>query len=636
MGVHFSRSGIVKMLFVLLSATAAAQNVQVTPVVPSTSANSNQGGLQVAVIGENRAPLDRQAVVRAYDKVTQNVVWQTTDRTAEATLDLGVGDYQIEVSSVGSVTSSLEVKIPDAHTLYRVHVEVKKDPSAIELSASSRQEMPVKARREMSEGVAALKSGKLKQAHKHLEAADELFPYNSDVKFLLGYTCFQQKDFKQAESYLVDASTLDAHNVQALTLLGRLQIQRKNYAAAGKTLEQAIAVDPEYGTAHSLLAETYLRQQEYEKAREQAQLAIDKGKDAGDSARIVLGQALESLGRDQEALRAYKSFVQDSPSNPMVEQVRTMYNELAQRVSDPATSLESPKAVSSSQVADALLAASATGFSVKSWGPPSIDDVKPSIAVGVTCPSDQVIDGAGERIKQLVDDVGRFNAIEDLLHEDLDELDHPVTRTVLKFNYVASISEPRPGFFDVGEFRDQRSGTDDFPDQIATRGLPALALIFHPDERDDFQMVCEGLGDWHGQATWLVRFQQREDRPHRIQEYRIGGRSYPVSLKGRAWISANTSHLLHLESDLVRPMPEIQLLSEHMDVDYAPQLFQRKSVELWLPKSAEIYFDFRHHHYLRRHSFDHFMLFSVDSQEKRSEPRASKQDDPPVVSPENR
>jgi hypothetical protein len=44
-----------------------------------------------------------------------------------------------------------------------------------------------------------------------------------------------------------------------------------------------------------------------------------------------------------------------------------------------------------------------------------------------------------------------------------------------------------------------------------------------------------------------------------------------------------------------------------------------------LPKNAEIYFDFRRHHYLRRHSFDHFMLFSVDSEEKRSEPRASKE-----------
>ena len=145
-------------------------------------------------------------------------------------------------------------------------------------------------------------------------------------------------------------------------------------------------------------------------------------------------------------------------------------------------------------------------------------------------------------------------------------------------------------------------------------------------------MSCEGLGDWRGKAAWLVRFEQLQDHPHRIQEYRIAGHSYPVSLKGRAWIAAGTFQIIHLESDLMSPIPEIQLLSEHMNIDYGPVLFQNKSVELWLPKSAEIYFDFRRHHYLRRHSFDHFMLFSVDSTEKRNEPATKKQQPEPAPS----
>jgi hypothetical protein len=84
-------------------------------------------------------------------------------------------------------------------------------------------------------------------------------------------------------------------------------------------------------------------------------------------------------------------------------------------------------------------------------------------------------------------------------------------------------------------------------------------------------------------------------------------------------------------------MAEIQLLSEHLAIDYAAQQFPNRRVELWLPKTAEIYFDFRRHHYLRRHSFGHFMLFSVDAGETRTEPRASKQPPgPPAVSPESR
>jgi len=94
-----------------------------------------------------------------------------------------------------------------------------------------------------------------------------------------------------------------------------------------------------------------------------------------------------------------------------------------------------------------------------------------------------------------------------------------------------------------------------------------------------------------------------------------------VSMKGRAWIAADTFQIVRLESEMVSPIPEIQLVSEHQIVEYGSVPFPKKKVELWLPKNADLYFDFRRHHYFRRHSFDHFMLFSVDMEEKRKEPK---------------
>jgi hypothetical protein len=139
--------------------------------------------------------------------------------------------------------------------------------------------------------------------------------------------------------------------------------------------------------------------------------------------------------------------------------------------------------------------------------------------------------------------------------------------------------------------------------------------------RDEFDMTCEGLGDWRGQATWLVHFRQREDRPNRMHSYKLGKQIYPVNLKGRAWIRADNFQIVRMESDLVRPMPQVQLLSEHQVVQYEPIPFGKTAV-LWLPKSAEIYFDFRRQRYYRRHSFDHYMLFAVNSEERRKEPSA--------------
>ncbi|MBA3915741.1 MAG: hypothetical protein H0X25_18185 [Acidobacteriales bacterium] len=84
---------------------------------------------------------------------------------------------------------------------------------------------------------------------------------------------------------------------------------------------------------------------------------------------------------------------------------------------------------------------------------------------------------------------------------------------------------------------------------------------------------------------------------------------------GRAWISADKFQIIRIESELVRPLPDIYLRSEHQITEYGPVTFGAKKMQLWLPTQAEVYLDFRKRLYYRKHSFDHFMLFSVDAQD---------------------
>jgi hypothetical protein len=231
-----------------------------------------------------------------------------------------------------------------------------------------------------------------------------------------------------------------------------------------------------------------------------------------------------------------------------------------------------------------------------------------------------VIESTGNRVQELVGDLARFSAVEGLFHQALDEYGSPIRSETRKYNYLASLSEPQPGFIAVDEYRSETLTLTGYPDHIASTGFATLALVFHPHMRDSFTMTCEGLGDWRGQASWIVSFFQREDRPNHMHSYKIGNAIHPVSLKGRAWITADKFQIVRIEAEMVHPMPEIQLLSEHQIVEYGPIPFAKKNTSLWLPKSAEIYFDFRKHRYYRRHSFDHYMLFAVDSEEKRKEP----------------
>ena len=253
-------------------------------------------------------------------------------------------------------------------------------------------------------------------------------------------------------------------------------------------------------------------------------------------------------------------------------------------------------------------------LSIQTWRPPDIDDAKPTLTPGVPCPSTQVLGEAGKKAQELVQNVTRFAADEDLFHQSLDSVGLATNAETRKYNYVAAISS-LPGAVSIAEYRSNRTVQDGDPDLISTNGFAMLALVFHPEMQGDFDFDCEGQGEWHGQTSWLVHFHQRQDRPNHMQDYNVGRQIFRVDLKGIAWISTDTFQIERIDADIVNPLREIQLLSEHQKVDYGPVPFPKKNTSLWLPKNAEIYLDFRKHHYYRRHSFDHYMLFDVGTSE---------------------
>jgi tetratricopeptide (TPR) repeat protein len=626
---------VVLALSLFISATASSQDRfngmgSTTSTITSYDSWAEGTVLIVTVYSENnKKRLDRQSVVKVLNPITQIVKWQTTNDQSEATIGNVIqGHYEVEVSAVGYITAHKEV--PIIGNLNRIQLEMilQRDPEALRLGFADGA-MPPKVRKQTKHGVSALKSGNLDQAQKWLGAAYQAAPANADLNFLMGYLNYQQKDFGHAQTYLGKAAELNPHDVQSLTLLGRLGLQNADYVSASSTLEKAVSADSEYWMAHNLLADAYLKQQKYEGARDQAQLAIDKGKTGANAARLVLGQAQVNLGKRADGIQTLKAFLDGSPRNPTAPQVRSLIAELEARESSLDATPTATAALTPLTGIDPLLASPDLSFTIKPWQPPGIDETKLSMAAGVACPFDNVIEMSGNRVKDLVNDVSRIAAIEHLLHEQVDEIGNPISKETRDFNYVSAISEDKPGFLAVDEYRAEHLGLSDFPDQISSSGFAALALVFHPDMRDNFEMKCEGLGDWHGQSVWLVHFRQRDDRPARIHDYKVGAETYAVKLKGRAWITTDKFQIVRIESELVNPMKPIQLLSEHQIVEYGPVPFQRKNMELWLPKTAEIYFDFRHHRYYRRHSFDHYMLFAVDADEKRKEPKAAPQQSKP-------
>jgi len=257
------------------------------------------------------------------------------------------------------------------------------------------------------------------------------------------------------------------------------------------------------------------------------------------------------------------------------------------------------------------------------WLPPSVDTTAPINIADAPCSLAALLQGVGQRMKQLVDDLQKFRATEHIEHfkVDADGKRHAAQGRI--FDYVVSVTQESNGAFQLDEFRNGDVGRDQFPAGIATEGLPALALLFHPTLASDFNFKCEGLGYWQARPAWLVRFEQRADRPNRIRDYVVKNVHYPVPIKGRAYIDAATLEVLRLESELDEPVDKIGLTVERFTINYAAVQFRTGAQELWLPQTAELYVEQKGHRYYREHSFKNFQVFAVNTNQKVQAPRES-------------
>jgi len=281
---------------------------------------------------KSSVPIDRQALLKLVNLKDQKVVWQTTEENSQgAFTNVPFGNYDVEISAVGYLSTHQAAQTSNAQ-LQQFEIVLRRDPAAINLDVDDRA-LPSKARKEMRHGVSALKSRNLKDAEKHLAEAYKTAPSSAELNFLMGYLYFEQTDYEKASNYLGTATKLRPHDGTSLTLLGRSYLERKDYPQAQTVLEQAVATDAESWLPHNLLADAYFHQKNYDKARDQAQVAIDKGKAEANLARLILGQALINLGKDEQGIQALEAFFQQSPSQPMAGQVRSLIAEVREHAS---------------------------------------------------------------------------------------------------------------------------------------------------------------------------------------------------------------------------------------------------------------------------------------------------------------
>lgn len=255
------------------------------------------------------------------------------------------------------------------------------------------------------------------------------------------------------------------------------------------------------------------------------------------------------------------------------------------------------------------------------WTPPNVDAPLRSIASIPPCDVANVLREAGAHALELTTNLENFSAEEQIQYERLDQTAIPEENDSGVFDYEFAFEQNGAGR-SSREYRTPAKGGHAFPASAQDTGQVALALIFHPHMQSDYDMSCEGLDKWKGQLAWVIRFQQRKDRPRRTLQFRTDAGSYAAMLKGRAWISMESGQVLHLETNLMQDIPPMDLRRSAISVDYAPVEIQSRKLELWLPERIEAYWEIGGRRIILYHTFSNFKVFSVDTEQNIEKPKS--------------
>jgi hypothetical protein len=231
-----------------------------------------------------------------------------------------------------------------------------------------------------------------------------------------------------------------------------------------------------------------------------------------------------------------------------------------------------------------------------------------------------VLEQAGSRAHELAANLQNFTSQEKIEFQLRSSVTHVLQSGTGAFDYNVVFAKTSAGLA-VQEKRVPERGHRAFPFTIQDVGIPEMALIFLPEFQGDYEMRCDGAAEWNGQATWVVHFQQRNDRPTHTVSFEVKGVAHPAKLKGRAWIAQDSGEVVHLETSLMEAMPAANVRQMYLTVDYAPVPFRTLNTKVWLPQAADAYGDFGDHYTIACHTFTDFLLFSVQTDQVIEKPK---------------
>jgi tetratricopeptide (TPR) repeat protein len=248
--------------------------------------------------------------------------------------NLAPGSYTLEIEEdrerkFEPTRERVEVfsRSPTLVTLYLKEktTEVSEKPNSnVVSSAEFDEKVPAGALREFERGTKAGKEGKLDEAVEHLRKAVAIYPDYLKARNDLATYLLAQGKLDEAVEHLRKAIQIDPKAFNPQLNLGIVLVGQHDFSAAASALEKALSLDAASPAAHLYAGLAYVGLGDGEKAERELTAAYKLGGSKYSLAQFHLGHLYMNKGERALALKAFETYLRDTPDAANADEVRRL------------------------------------------------------------------------------------------------------------------------------------------------------------------------------------------------------------------------------------------------------------------------------------------------------------------------
>ena len=378
---------------------------------------------------------------------------------------------------------------------------------------------------------------------------------------------------KSAAGYFMEALKYAPQDPLALQELGRSQLLIQNWGPADQYLAKAIAAG------------------------------------AGPEARLLRVEALLGGDQFQAASTEMTRYLDRRDVKKMPIQVRQLWAQIENRKKvEAAYSKAKPKG---DQALDYL-----------HRPPPDLTGLEPATDQGQL---DSILSAVGKTVAEFFSNFPNTSSVEQIRQEKMGRKQKANATLDQKFRYLCFTPAEAWGLgfdeyrVDLSAGPAWRQGLQD--GFMLTSGFASASLVFHPMYQSQAVFRYLGRQKVNGRDAYVVAFAQKPVTARSYGLFKSGKTTITTFSQGLAWIDSQSYQITRLRTDLLKPLPEVNLETETTEIAFAEVRFKGIPTGFWLPQQVTVNVDWNGKHFRNEHRYSDYKLFNVEATERMRKPK---------------